>query len=59
MNKMIKGYVADLVLDFLTYNRRNDEDLPEGAIEEAIAGGEITVEEIVDTFKKELIKGIG
>lgn len=45
--------VSDLVSGFLYYDRKEDDDLPRGAVEEAIANGEITGEEIVAAFAKE------
>ena len=42
----------DLAGAFMYYDRKEDKDLPRGAIEEAIAAGEITVDEIVAQFKK-------
>ena len=42
----------DLASALLYYDRKEDEDLRVGAIEEAIAAGEITVDEIVAQFKK-------
>ena len=43
--------VADLASDFLLYNRKEDADLPRGAIEESVQYGEITVDEIVAEFR--------
>ncbi len=51
--------VEDLVSDLMHYDRDNDEELPEGAIEEAIAAGEITVEEIIVVFESGLRDVIG
>jgi hypothetical protein len=50
----ILGTVTDLVSDFLYYDRKEDEYLPRGAIEAALADGTITVDEIVDKFRAEL-----
>jgi len=58
MNQLIKDTITDLVKDFLYYDRKEDKELPRGVIEKAIESGELTVEEIVDTFKTNLIKGI-
>jgi hypothetical protein len=44
----------DLVADFLHYNRKEDEELPRGAIEEAVKAGEITKAEIVSAFAEAL-----
>lgn len=55
---LILGYTSYLVVDFLYYDRKEDEDLPRGAIEDAIKSGEITAEEIGDEFKKLLIAAL-
>jgi uncharacterized protein YtpQ (UPF0354 family) len=57
MKDKILDKVEDLVSDFL-YDRKEDEDLPELAIEEAVKDGTITIEEIVAHFKKHLIEGL-
>ena len=51
----ILGTVEDLAAKFLYYDRKEDEDLPAGAIEEAIAAGEVTVDEITDKFRSVLV----
>ena len=56
--EIILANVEDMVTDFLYYDRKGDEDLPRGEIEEAIAKGEITVEEIVELFRAKLVKGV-
>ncbi len=50
----IRGTAKDLMADFLYYDRKEDEDLPVGAIEDAIEAEEITIEEIVKIFEAEL-----
>lgn len=50
--------VSDLVSSFLYCDRKEDEDLPRGAIQEAVAQGEITPAEIVALFKAELDKSL-
>ena len=52
--QLILDTVSDLVANFMYYDRKEDEDLPREQIEEAIASGEITVEEIVAKFEKEI-----
>jgi hypothetical protein len=52
--KLIIGTCKDMVSNFLYYDRKEDEELPRGAIEEAIEAGEITIEEIVKAFEAEL-----
>ncbi len=56
--QMILGTVEDLVLNFLYYDRREDEDLPRGAIEEALANQYLTVDEIVEQFRKSLTEAV-
>lgn len=52
--ELIELTVEDLVSNFLYYNRKEDEELPVGSIEEAIKSGEISVKEIVEIFKNKL-----
>jgi hypothetical protein len=56
--EIIEATVADVVKDFLYYERKDDEELPRGAIEQAIHDGEITIQEIIDRFGSELRTGI-
>jgi hypothetical protein len=51
---MIQTAVSCLVSDFLYYDRKEDEDLPRGEIEDAVSKGEITVAELVSQFDREL-----
>ncbi len=46
--------VSDAALDLLVYDRQDDQELPIGAIEEAILAGEITREEIIAEFMDQL-----
>jgi len=55
--EQILAVTSDLVAGFLYYDRKEDEDLPRGAIEEAIKAGEVSVDEIVKLFKEELEEG--
>ena len=54
----ILATVADLVGSFLYYDRKEDEELPRGAIQEAIKNGAITTDEILAKFKEELMEGL-
>ena len=58
MNKrdLILGTIEDLISDFLYYDRKEDEELFRGDIEEAIESGVVTIEEIVEKFSSELKK---
>ena len=46
--------ITELVTAFLRNDRKKDEDLPKGALQEMIEKEVITVEEIVDRFREEL-----
>jgi hypothetical protein len=52
--KTIMRVINDLVNDFTYYDRKEDDSLPRGAIQEAVSSGEITVAEIVGRFEKKL-----
>lgn len=54
----INNTITDLVGSFLYYDRKEDEDLPRGAIEHQIDSGTLTEEQIVQQFAAELKKGI-
>lgn len=55
---LILGTVEDMVVDLLEYDRREDEDLPRGVIEEAVASGLVTIDEIVACFRHALEKEV-
>lgn len=50
--------IEDGVSDLLYYDRKEDEDLPRDAIEGLVAEGILSVDEMVDHFRKHLIKGL-
>ncbi len=56
--KLIENTIKDMVSGFLYYDRKEDEQLPCGAIEAAIAAGEVTEREIVDAFAAALRDGL-
>lgn len=58
MRSNILNTVDDLVGSFLYYDRKEDEDLPRGAIQQAIENKEISVDEIAAFFKAKLIEGL-
>lgn len=45
---------SDLMADFLYYDRKEDDELPVGSIEEAIDGGVVTKEELLNVFSEVL-----
>jgi hypothetical protein len=57
-SQIILNCVSDLVGKFLYYDRKGDEELPVGAIEKAVADGEISVDAIVEAFRAELQEGL-
>lgn len=56
--KIIEGKIEDTVSDFLYYDRKEDEDLLVGAIEQAIKDNLITEEQIISKFTECLKKGL-
>lgn len=56
--ELILDTINDLVADFLYYDRKEDEELPVGAIDKAVATDVISIGEIVDKFRSELHKGL-
>ena len=52
--KLIHNTTKDLAVKFLYYNRKEDEELPVGAIDDAIKSGETSVAEIVSVFEEAL-----
>lgn len=56
--ELIEAVVTDMVANLLYYDRKEDEELPRGAIEEAIENKIISADEIVSLFEKELKENI-
>ncbi len=54
----ILNAISDLVSDFVYYDRKSDEDLRVGSIEESIKLNEITVNEIIEAFKNAIQESI-
>ena len=54
----IMATIDGLIAHFLYYDRKEDEDLPRGAIDDAVRAKEITIEEIVAEFDRLLRKGL-
>ena len=54
-----KLLILNNISDILYYDRKEDEDLPLGEIEKAVKSGDITVEEMVEAFRKELQNSFG
>lgn len=56
LRQKILNVAVDLMGDFMYHDRKEDSSLPEGAIEHAIKDGIITVEEIMEVFRKGLME---
>lgn len=54
MKQTILGTISDLVSDFVYYDRKGDEELSMEQLNQAVASGEITVDEMVAEFRKHL-----
>lgn len=54
LKSRISNCIYDLVTSFIYYDRKEDQYLPLGDIEHAIESGEITIDEMVDEFRKHL-----
>ncbi len=56
--ELILDTINDLVVNFVHYDRKQDEELPRGSIHEAVENGEITLTEIVRCFREQLKEGL-
>lgn len=54
IRRRIIGLISDRVADLMYYDRKEDEGLPVGAIEQAIEDGVITIDEMVAAFRENL-----
>ena len=54
MKELILETVDDLVIDFMLYDRKEDEELNIDNINDAIKNGIITKEEIINQFSKRI-----
>jgi len=54
MKEIILNTIEDLCSNFLYYDRKEDEDLTMQQLNDAVASGEITINEMVNAFRKHL-----
>lgn len=54
MKQKILNTINDLCSDFLYYDRKEDEDLSMEQLNQAVNSGEITIDEMVTEFRKNL-----
>jgi predicted RNA-binding protein associated with RNAse of E/G family len=52
--ELIENAIQDLVIDFLVYDRNEDEELSSDDIKEAVRSGEITVDAMTEIFRAKL-----
>lgn len=58
LKERITNVISDTLVDLLYYNRKEDDDLPIGAIEDAIEHGIITVDEILELVRKQITHSV-
>jgi hypothetical protein len=56
--EVLKNTITDLVGAFLYYDRKEDEDLPVGTIEEMVASGQTSAEDIAHQFRLCLLESL-
>jgi len=54
MKQIILNTITDLCSNFLYYDRKEDEDLSVEDLEEAVENGTITIDEMVEEFRRHL-----
>lgn len=54
MKEIILSAITDLTSCFLYYDRKEDEDLSSEDIEDAVENGIITIDEMVEEFRRNL-----
>lgn len=54
IKQLILDTLSDTCANFLYYDRKEDASLPVGAIEQALANGTVTGDELVALFRTEL-----
>lgn len=58
MKKIIEDTISDMVMDLLYYDRKEDDELPLGVIDNLVNDGLLTADEIVEMFRIKLIEGL-
>lgn len=52
MKELILNTIDDLAMKLFVYDRKNDEDLSQEQLLNALRSGEITIDEVVDRFRE-------
>jgi hypothetical protein len=58
MKQTILIAISDLCSDFLYYDRIDDKELSAEQLQDAVKNGVITIDEIVDEFRKHVENGL-
>jgi hypothetical protein len=54
VNESIRNIIDDLAVDFVYYDRKDDEVIPVAELNRLIISGELTVDDVVDQFRAAL-----
>lgn len=54
----VNDVISDMIADFLYYDRKEDDVLTRGMIDEMVIVGEITIDDMVEMFREHLTKGL-
>ena len=55
---LIFGEINAVVANFLYYDRKHDEELTYQMLSDALENGDVTVEEIVEAFRQEMLDAL-
>ena len=58
MNDNLRNLLSDMFADLFYYDRKEDEDMPVGSIEQMVKSGEVTEQEILDVLSYELHRAL-
>lgn len=58
LRQKISNTISDLVVDFLYYDRKEDDELGVGDVDQAVKDDVISVDEMVYLFRNALVKGL-
>lgn len=58
-HNLIIHSAVDAAVRLVHDDRKEDEELPRGSVEDALAAGEITVNEIVEAFRTAVVEAAG
>jgi hypothetical protein len=56
--ELVKATIEDSVANLLYYDRKEDEDLPRGAIEQLVRDGHLSIDNMVEWFRRDLTRSL-